>query len=48
VDEVLIAPIPFPPAGTQYFQSVVACLREPNIGANERAARAFIASLKRR
>jgi hypothetical protein len=27
---------------------VVACLREPNIGANERAARAFIASLKRR
>jgi len=47
-DEVLIVPIPEPPTGQQYHLSVVACLREPNLDANDRAVRAFIASLKRR
>jgi len=48
VDRVLIAPIPEPPTGTQYHLSVVACLRAPDMEENERAVRAFIASLKRR
>jgi len=48
VDKVLIVPIPEPPAGGQYHLSVVACLRGPDTEANERAVRAFIASLKRR
>ena len=48
VDKVLIVPIPEPPSGLQYHLSVVACLRDQNIDVNERAVRAFIASLKRR
>ena len=48
VDKVLIAPMPEPPTGQQYHLSVVACLRGPNTDENERAVRAFIASLKRR
>jgi hypothetical protein len=48
VDRVLIVPIPEPPSGTQYHLSVVACLRAPDMAENERAVRAFIASLKRR
>jgi len=47
-DKVLIVPIPEPPTGQQYHLSAVACLREPNMDANERAVRAFIESLKRR
>jgi hypothetical protein len=47
-DKVLIVPIPEPTTGRQYHLSVVACLRGPNTDDNERAVRAFIASLKRR
>jgi hypothetical protein len=48
VDKVLIVPIPEPTTGQQYHLSVVACLRGPNTDDNERAVRAFVASLKRR
>ena len=48
VDKVLIAPIPEPPTGAQYYLSVVACLRGPQLDENERAVRAFIESIKRR
>jgi hypothetical protein len=48
VDEVLIAPIPEPPTGGQYYLSVVACLRGPKLDDSKRAVRAFIESLKRR
>jgi hypothetical protein len=48
VDEVLIAPIPEPPTGENYYLSVVACLRGPKLDDNVRAVRAFIESIKRR